>query len=331
VLRQTNTIIVRAAGIYLLGQRGQRKRARRGKSGCSSALPMDARARTPRGARKVAVGSGEPGGSDKEWRWRGWRAAARAGVVAAVGFLGALVLLVMVFGGRTGRMAAFSSAPGTGFFVQKPGKVRLVLVHTHVEFSDADRCSWTCFLCIFIVFMMKSTLEPASMRLFFLRKKKVQHKSFNQSSTITMPIIHHETSQTNFGVLTCGCKTSSSKESVSNVQLTNSICIRFSQRHSHCTESLRKLDIQCSTAHSMACFFFYQHSDPRRTRLFIGVFISVAYLDAHARTQGRESARSRQRELAEQAFPSLCVLYARSASQLAPVLTLFAAEFTASR
>ncbi|KAF8730297.1 hypothetical protein HU200_017281 [Digitaria exilis] len=68
-------------------------------------------ARTPRGAHKVvaAICSGELGGGEKEWRWRGWRAPARAEVVVVVGCVATLTLLVLVFGGGTGSLTAFSS------------------------------------------------------------------------------------------------------------------------------------------------------------------------------------------------------------------------------
>nr|CAB3502377.1 unnamed protein product [Digitaria exilis] len=55
-------------------------------------------ARTPRGAHKVvaAICSGELGGGEKEWRWRGWRAPARAEVVVVVGCVATLTLLVLL-------------------------------------------------------------------------------------------------------------------------------------------------------------------------------------------------------------------------------------------
>ncbi|CAN6245991.1 unnamed protein product [Urochloa humidicola] len=94
---------------------------------------MDARARSPRGAHKVAIGG------SKEGRWRGWRAE----VVVAVGLLGALTLLVVVFDGSTGSLTAFSS-PGIEL-VRKAGKVVLLLqmnmlfmVRSHVQSSDAN-------------------------------------------------------------------------------------------------------------------------------------------------------------------------------------------------
>jgi hypothetical protein len=99
--------------------------------------------RTPRGgaAHKVAIGGGgELGGSEKGWRWRGWRDAARAEVLVAVGFLATLALLVVVFGGGAGSLAAVSSPEIE--FVQEPGKVIVLLpqlnvVHLGVEFSGA--------------------------------------------------------------------------------------------------------------------------------------------------------------------------------------------------
>jgi len=233
--------------MLLLPVYARASREERVRSPCS-ALPMDARARTPRGARTVAVGGGgEPGGSDKEWRWRGWRAPARADVVAAAGFLATLTLLAVVSGGRTGSLAAFSS-PGTGFFVQKPGKLHLTL-QTHVEFSGAGRRSWTCFLCIFIVFIMiKSTLEFASMRLFIFFKKGRHTKTSPQ--LVTRPIIRRSysvISQIHFGV----------------VQNKFNSASGFRRGASPALCVFRSLHIQvlnCSLDAVFSFFFFYQHA-----------------------------------------------------------------------
>ncbi|CAN6253175.1 unnamed protein product [Urochloa humidicola] len=86
---------------------------------------MDARARSPRGARKV-------GGGSKGWRWQGWRAPARAEVVV-VGSLATLALLMVVFGGGTGSLTAFSP-PGIEF-VPKAGNAASP-VREHVAGPD---------------------------------------------------------------------------------------------------------------------------------------------------------------------------------------------------
>ncbi|XP_062221907.1 probable fucosyltransferase 7 [Phragmites australis] len=88
-----------------------------------------ARARTPRGAHKVAIGGGELGRGEKACRWPGWRATARAEVVV-LGFLATLALLVVMFGGGAGSQPAFAS-PRTEF-VQKP-----VSTASHVRADDA--------------------------------------------------------------------------------------------------------------------------------------------------------------------------------------------------
>ena len=97
------------------------------RAGAGRAAMEAARARTPRGAHKVAIGGAELGagrnadGCYKEWRWRGWRALARAEVVF-VGCLGILTLLVLLLGvvGGGGSLSAFTP-PKTTEFVQKPG------------------------------------------------------------------------------------------------------------------------------------------------------------------------------------------------------------------
>ncbi|CAN6239328.1 unnamed protein product [Urochloa humidicola] len=88
---------------------------------------MDARARTPRGAHKVAIG-----GRSKEWRRQGWRAPARAEVVV-LGLLAAVALLVVAFGRGTGSLTTFSS---TGIESVQNTVHAASRVHEHVAAPD---------------------------------------------------------------------------------------------------------------------------------------------------------------------------------------------------
>lgn len=113
-----------------------------------------ARARTPRGAHKVAIGGGELGagrndgdGSYKAWRWCGWRAPVRAEVVV-VGCLAlatlTLLVLVLGVGGRGGGSLSAFSPPKSTEFVQKPGNhanpMSMFVLH---EVRDTHACVGT--------------------------------------------------------------------------------------------------------------------------------------------------------------------------------------------